>query len=174
MKFAKLDLITRLNKIFPPSSTSIHQPGNLLEDVRIVVDALPASDVFSGAALQRFDSAAGAAASTPFVPTGFYWWVYAAEIFFSGVVSAHAGLSIADGAALNTVVLFTKQTGWHHPVTGALALVAPFETVYLERPIVVPQGLRLDAFRLPVDGASVTSLIICFRQVRIGEPFPSL
>jgi len=176
MKFSRQELITLVNRIFPPSSTAIHQPGVLLEEVRITHPAFPASWFFDGMAMQRFDSGAGGAAQSTIVPSGFFWWVPTASVFFAaGGTPSHLGISLAapnQVPPLNTPILQTQETGWQPG--GAIGLPNALDTAHLQRPMIIPQGMRMDGFRITVDALSVTSLILCAKQLKIGEPFPSL
>lgn len=83
-----------LNRVFPPSSPRITQPGLIDETVKLQMPALPPSLMLERTALLSIDSILlSTAIPFPIVPTGKFWWVHAASFITLNAVVGAAGFA---------------------------------------------------------------------------------
>lgn len=179
MKFSRQTLIKNINRFWPPSSTSIHQPGEISEHVQLVADGFPPSWSFEGLGIDQVTAAVGAInVLQSLVPTGRYRWVMAAHLLtvVGPGVAGNYGMSVlqpASGLGVSVVDPFgkggtTTSTNTYYQA-GFVGVVS-----VLDRPIIVGPGFQLQGFRTTADVTQQLRLEVLFREYDIGDPYSSV
>lgn len=177
-----------INRIFPPSSPRVTQPGEINEQMILQMPALPPSLLFERTAIEVVDTVNPATlarfpANLLGVPKGKFLWVHAADWFkFSGEVIADGWSAIqvrANGAipaitvGSGRIMLGTFQA---YATTHSIA-AAPTSIGILGGGVggfIVPQGFEIAASTTANPGTAVFRLAVMYTACDIGELIPGI
>lgn len=174
-KFSRADLSRTLNRILPPSSPTVAQPGVLLDEVRLTQPLQPTSWAIDQYHFLIIPAVLGnPAVDTLAVPVGKFWWVQCAHVLkIAASLQVHqAGItSLLKTTGAGNVV---QQVPYSGNVADFYAAAYVGAIAWLERPLLLPANYALRGFvgqNLP-DANLQLQLELQYLELDVGDVYP--